>query len=55
MKKLKVSIKLDMLVPDDWELVETSEGTTVVTLPDGRYLDLAIDPLFSGRDRRRAG
>ena len=47
MKKLKVSIKLDILVPDDWELVETSEGTTVVTLPDGRYLDLAIDPLFS--------
>lgn len=47
MKKLHVSIKLEMLVPDDWELVQTSEGTPVVKLPDGQFLDMAIEPLFA--------
>lgn len=47
MKKLKVTIQLDMTVPDDWEVVETSEGTPVLKLPNGQYLDLAIEPLFA--------
>ena len=47
MKKLSVTIKLDMLVPDDWELVETSEGTPVLKLPNGQFLDLTIEPLFA--------
>jgi hypothetical protein len=47
MKKLHVNIKLEMSVPDDWELVETSEGTPVLKLPDGQFLDLAIEPLFA--------
>ena len=47
MKKLHVHIKLDMSVPDDWELVTTSEGTLVLRLPNGQYLDLAIEPLFA--------
>lgn len=47
MKKLHVTIKLEMSVPDDWELVETSEGTPVIELPTGQYLDLAIEPLFA--------
>ena len=32
MKKLNVTIKLEMSVPDDWMLVETSEGTPVLAL-----------------------
>ena len=44
MKKLHVTIKLEMSVPDDWELVETSEGTPVLKLPTGQFLDLAIEP-----------
>jgi hypothetical protein len=47
MKKLHVTIKLEMSVPDDWELVETSEGTPVLELSDGQFLDIAIEPLFA--------
>jgi hypothetical protein len=47
MKKLNVTISLEMSVPDDWELIETSEGTPVIRLPDGQFLDLAIEPLFA--------
>ena len=47
MKKLNVTIKLEMSVPDDWELTETSEGGRVLKLPNGQYLDVAIEPLFA--------
>ena len=47
MKKLNVTIKLEMLVPDDWELFETSEGGQVLKLPNDQFLDIAIEPLFS--------
>ena len=47
MKKLNVTIKLAMSVPDDWELVETSEGGQVLKLPNNQFLDLAIEPLFA--------
>lgn len=47
MKKLNVTIKLEMSVPDDWELVETSEGGHVLKLPNSQYLDMAIEPLFA--------
>ena len=47
MKKLKVTIQLEMSVPDDWELVDTSEGTPVLSLPDGQFMDIAIEPLFA--------
>ena len=47
MKKLLVTIQLEMAVPDDWELVETSEGGQVLKLADNQFLDLAIEPLFA--------
>lgn len=47
MKKLKVTLELEMLVPDDWELSDTSEGTPVLKLPDGTYLDMTVEPLFA--------
>lgn len=47
MKKLNVTIQLEMSVPDDWELAETSEGTPVVKMPNGLFMDLAIEPLFA--------
>lgn len=47
MKKLKVIITLELSVPDDWELVETSEGGQVVKLPNHQFLDIAIEPLFA--------
>jgi BioD-like phosphotransacetylase family protein len=47
MKKLNVTIQLEMSVPDDWELVETSDGGQVIQLPNNQFLDLAIEPLFA--------
>jgi hypothetical protein len=47
MKKLHITIALEMSVPDDWELVKTSEGGQVLKLPNQQYLDLAIEPLFA--------
>jgi len=47
MKKLNVTIKLELSVPDDWELVETSEGGQVLKLPNRQFLDIAIEPLFA--------
>ena len=47
MKKLRVTIQLEMSVPDEWALVETSEGTPVLSLPNGQFLDMAIEPLFA--------
>lgn len=47
MKKLKIQINLEMTVPGDWEVVQTSEGTPVLKLPNGQYMDLAIEPLFA--------
>ncbi len=47
MKKLNVTIQLEMSVPEDWEIVQTSEGTPVLKLPNGQYMDVAIEPLFA--------
>jgi hypothetical protein len=47
MKKLNVTIKLELSVPDDWELVQTSEGGQVVQLPNHQFLDIAVEPLFA--------
>lgn len=47
MKKLHVTIKLEMSVPDDWELTNTSEGSQVLKLPNDQFMDIAIEPLFA--------
>jgi hypothetical protein len=47
MKQLRVTIQLELAVPDDWEITSTSEGTQVLKLPDGQYLDIAVEPLFA--------
>ncbi len=47
MKKLHVTLELELTVPDDWELVNTSEGTPVLKLPDGVFMDMTMEPLFT--------
>ena len=47
MKKLKVTIELEMSVPDDWQLADTSEDTPVLQLPNGVFMDIAIEALFA--------
>lgn len=47
MKKLHVTLELEMTVPDDWDLVETADGMPVLRLPDGTFMDMAMEPLFA--------
>ncbi|GAA4028646.1 hypothetical protein [Actimicrobium antarcticum] len=47
MKKLTVTIKLDMTIPEGWELAQTSTGAQVIKLPDGKFLDITIEPMFA--------
>ncbi|QAU33030.1 hypothetical protein [Janthinobacterium sp. 17J80-10] len=47
MKKLAVTMKLEMSIPDDWELVKTSTGVDVIKLPNNQFLDLTFEPLFA--------
>lgn len=47
MKTLTVTIELQMTVPDEWEVIETSEGTPVIRMAEGQYLDMAVEPLFA--------
>ena len=47
MKKLNITIQLELSVPDDWELVTTSEGGQVLKLPNQQFMDMAIEPLFA--------
>ena len=47
MKKLNVTIQLERSVPDDWELSKTTEGGQVLKLPNGQFMDMAIEPLFA--------
>jgi hypothetical protein len=47
MKKLNITIQLEMSVPDDWQIIDTSEGTPVLQLPNGQFMDIAIEPLFA--------
>ena len=47
MKTLKVTLQLELSVPDDWTLAQTSDGGQVLQLPDGRYLDLTVEPLYA--------
>jgi hypothetical protein len=47
MKKLNITIKLELSVPEDWELVQTSEGGQVLKLPNQQFMDIAIEPLFA--------
>jgi hypothetical protein len=47
MKQLRVTLEIAMTVPDDWELAHTSEGSAVLQLPGGTYLDMTMEPLFA--------
>lgn len=47
MKTVTVTIKLQMSLPDDWELVKTSDGVEILRMADGRYLDLTFEPLVT--------
>jgi hypothetical protein len=47
MKKLAVTIKLELVIPDDWELVQTSEGVEVLKMSESQFLDLTFEPMVT--------
>lgn len=47
MQKLAVTIKLEMEVPDEWEVVETADGIDVLHMGNGQYLDLTFEPMVT--------
>lgn len=47
MKNITVAIKLELEVPDDWEVVKTSDGIEVLSLGNGQYLDLTFAPMVT--------
>lgn len=46
MKRLSVTIKLEMEVHDDWELHATS-GAEVISIGDGQFLDMTFEPMLT--------
>lgn len=47
MKKLQVTIMLDMEVPDSWTLVEHPDGITALDIGNGRFLDMTYTPMIT--------
>ena len=45
MKKLTVTIRMEMEVPDTWSVEKTSDGIDILKIADGRYLDMSAEPL----------
>ncbi|OIQ83217.1 hypothetical protein GALL_349800 [mine drainage metagenome] len=45
MKKLQVTIMLDMEVPDAWTLFEHPDGLTVLDIGDGKFMDITYIPM----------
>jgi hypothetical protein len=56
MKKLSVILKLEMEIPDDWEIDTTSDGIEILRMGDGRYLDLCLEPVcLDDKEENRRG
>lgn len=47
MQKLAVTIKLELEVPDEWEVVQTSDGIDVLHIGNNQYLDLTFEPMVT--------
>ena len=47
MKKLTVTIKLEMEIPDEWEIRQTSDGVDVLQIGEGQYLDMTFEPMLT--------
>ncbi len=47
MKSVAVTIKLELEVPDGWELVKTSDGIDVLSMGNGQFLDLTFEPMVT--------
>lgn len=47
MKKLLVTIKLEMEIPEDWALVEHPDEIQAIKMNDGRYMYMSFLPMLT--------
>lgn len=47
MKKLQVTITLDMDIPEEWNLIDHPDGVPVLTVESGRYMYMSFLPMFT--------
>ena len=47
MKKLQVTIKAELQIPDDWELIDHEDGIKVLDIGDGSYVDFDLLPMVA--------
>jgi hypothetical protein len=47
MKRLKVTIDLDMDIPEDWDIVDHPDGVPVLSIGDGKYMYMSFLPMFT--------
>lgn len=47
MKKLRLTIKAELDIPDEWELVTHKDNITVVDIGNGKFLDFDLLPMIA--------
>ena len=47
MKKLQVTITLDMDIPEEWTMVDYPDGVPVLDIGDCRYMYMSFLPMFT--------
>ena len=47
LRKLKVTIELDMDIPDEWSLLDHPDGVPVLAIGDGKYMYMSFLPMFT--------
>jgi hypothetical protein len=47
MKKLQVTITLDMDIPESWALLDHPDGVPVLAVGDGNYMYMSFLPMFT--------
>lgn len=47
MKKLRLTIKAELDIPDEWELVTHDDNITVIDMGNGKFLDFDLLPMVA--------
>jgi hypothetical protein len=47
MKKLVITLQIELEVPDEWAFVETSQGTQVIKIGENQFLDFIAEPILA--------
>lgn len=47
MKKVNITISLGMEVPDDWSVIEHSDGILALDMANGKFMDMTFTPVVT--------